>query len=569
MKEDKRFSFFKEKSFFSHIDIFFANYLKCKDEKEAVFFAYLFLISRHGFVSLLVEKDFIYPMPKDLNLEDGYDIDEKSLIENVLLGAEAYSKRFFSKKINFSFNFPIFPICKFQNYYYLQKNYVLETLVINKLKEFLLEKPKELLSKEIFSELVNKNQSLNLEQKQAILNVLENSISFIIGGPGSGKTYVAAHLIDIFYSSFSFKKKQPKIVATAFTGKATSHLRSKIAFFSKNIEIETKTLHSLLDLKEKRDKALGIDKIFYDLVIIDEASMIDLKLLAYLLDSILKGCRIVFIGDPNQLPSIEAGSIFSEIASQNIFKTTLLKKSIRFSNNIIYKLANALEKSDTLAFTNLLDETESIFIDIDENKNIKKELFKKVKKYFFVSSKEPLLIDTLFEKLNDFRILSSLKKGFFGFDSLNNEIFQLFFKQVKENEYFYVPIIITKNNYKLDLYNGQIGIAQYLISKNRPLACKCFFKIDEGIIDFPLDVLTNFELAYVISIHKSQGSEYNNVMIILPDASCVFGKELLYTAITRAKNNLQLLSTKKIIQEILIRSLIKKSGFLKRFLSCD
>ncbi|NGX62838.1 MAG: RecBCD enzyme subunit RecD [Candidatus Anoxychlamydiales bacterium] len=565
--KELNFSYFEDlrkKEFFSYLDEFFAKYLKPQNEVETIFLAYLFLISKNGYISLEIQKDTIYPLPKFFNVDSFLQIDEKKLIEKIILGSDSFSKKVLSFGEDKNFQKSI--VCRYENFFYLQKNFVFETKIIKNVKELLLSRPKELFVEETFTTLLENEKTLNAEQKKAIQNFFKNSISFILGGPGTGKTYTAAHLIDIFYKSFdSTKKEKLKIVATAFTGKATSHLKSNISKFSKDIEIDAKTLHSLLNIKEGRSKFFEGDKLCYDLIIIDESSMLDLKIIAHLLDSIKKDSRVVFIGDPNQIPPIESGNIFAELSKSNKIPKITLKRAVRFENSNILDIADLINLKNEKAFEDIFAKKD-LFYDLEKTNQTKKDLLNMAKTNFSLSKDEES-IDNIFAKINNFKILSSLKKGPFGVDLLNHEIFSLLYNDLDLNHHLYVPIIITKNSHKLELYNGQIGILQIQKTINGPIKKQIYFqKDDKKIQTFSIYLINYYEYAYSISIHKSQGSEFNDVCIILPEGSINFGKELFYTAVTRAKKDICLFSTKKILKDLIKVSSFKKSAILNRLI---
>ncbi|MFA6502255.1 MAG: AAA family ATPase, partial [Parachlamydiales bacterium] len=331
-----------------------------------------------------------------------------------------------------------------------------------------------------------------------------------------------------------------------------------------NLLIDIKTIHLLLNIKEGKEKYFDDSRLDYDLVIIDEASMLDFKLMAYLLHSIKKGSRIVFIGDSNQLPPIAAGNVFTELTNMKNLVTDLdLPK--RFENQKIIEMADAVKTEDETKLFSLIDN--DIFFNID-NLDVKKIILEFSGYNPFHPTSEKLNIEKILDKVNEFKILSSIKNGPWGLETINNEILTFFLKKAKAAEYLYIPVIVTKNNYKLSLFNGQIGILQaQVISNKLSISAKSdiYFKIEDKVVNYPIASVRAYELAYAISIHKSQGSEFCDAIIILPDGSQNFGKELLYTAITRVKNNLKIVSSKIILEQLLKKSSIKKTGILERY----
>ncbi|NGX48468.1 MAG: RecBCD enzyme subunit RecD [Candidatus Anoxychlamydiales bacterium] len=563
IKDKLKFSYLnelKEKDFFSTLDIFFATYLDPKTDDEAIFLAYLFLISRFGFISIEIKDDTtIYPSLEDLNMDTKDFLDIDAFVKKVILGSKNLSDQILYQGDNSDEDYPKKPVCKFKNFYYLQKNFVFEKKIIKNLERLENQVPTKLFDEDIFFETLENEKFLNLEQKKAVENTFFNSISLILGGPGTGKTYVASHLIEILSKSFdSSKKDNLKIAITSFTGKATSHLKSKILKVVDDVNIDAKTLHLLLNLKEGKPKFFDESKLNYDLIIVDEASMLDLKLTAHLLNSRKKGSRIIFIGDPNQLPPIESGNVFSEISSLENIEKVHLKQAKRFENSKITDLANAIKNSDEKALDEIF--AKSNFYDIEDIYHAKKVILDMEKPSFFKRASEDIKIEDLFSQLKDFIILSAIKKGPFGVETLNQEIFSLFYNKAKLNDYLFVPIIITKNNYNLDLFNGEFGILKIQKTLDGPIRKEAYFQIDDKIQKFEIFYLNSYEYAYSISIHKSQGSEFKKVVIIIPDGSENFGKELFYTAVTRAKNEFSIFSTKKIVKDLIKVSSFKRSA---------
>lgn len=352
--------------------------------------------------------------------------------------------------------------------FYLPKYAEIEDTIVSEIKRLLSYPPKDIPD--------STYPSATEEQREAIFKALKYPISLLIGGPGTGKTHTAAQ-IAACYSS--------KVIITAPTGKAASHLASKI--FS---EVPACTLHSLL---------LEEDEIDAGLVIVDESSMIDPFLFARLLASIGEGTHLVLMGDNNQLPAVEGGSVFSDLIATEKIPTTQLTKCMRSDRKEILQLAE-----------NILLGTAEIKpnINLGFSNNELPKIYESL--WQFVKEKD----------FNHFRILSTLRKGPLGVDSLNQFLFEKF---SSKNER--IPILITRNDKQAGLSNGDTGFLE------KDLAIF-------GEKQFNICQLPQFEYAYCISVHKSQGSEYEEVLLLVPDGSESFGKEVLYTGVTRAKSAL-------------------------------
>ncbi len=362
--------------------------------------------------------------------------------------------------------------------YYLEKNWIYETRFM---EHFLRIKNTQIIKLEAAFD-----DTLASEQKEAVNKALTLPISIITGGPGTGKTYTASQIIKAFPG---------KIMLAAPTGKAAARLNGK-------------TLHSLLELPDKKQTVL-----FADLIIVDECSMIDARLFTHFLSSVKNGTRIVLMGDPNQLPSIEGGSFFADLITACPDICTHLKQNFRSKDGIKQLAYTILEKSPEEALYELMK---------------------------VISTKH--LIDYVNE---GYTILSSMRQGPLGADQLNQQI-------ARDLSSDTIPIMITKNNREMNLYNGQTGT---LIND--------LIYFSDGR-SFPSHEIPHYDYAYCISVHKSQGSEYDKVLLLLPEGSENFGKELLYTAITRAKTDLQIQSSPELLLEILRKTTHRTSGLASR-----
>ena len=228
---------------------------------------------------------------------------------------------------------PIPEIVKDKDRYYLKKNWVYETTIMEQIQR---------LRASPITSLATPPEHLNAEQKEAIRQMLNQSFSILCGGPGTGKTYTAALFVSLLAKTPSYR-----VVVTAPTGKAALHLHAKVLSENPHIKCEVSTLHRLLKLKPGETNLFSSRRIDADLILVDEASMMDVSLFAHLLEAVGDQTRLVLLGDPNQLPPVEVGSLFTECAEQfGIF----LEKCMRTEDPHLQASAKAILEGDEDAF---------------------------------------------------------------------------------------------------------------------------------------------------------------------------------------------------------------------------
>lgn len=430
------------------------------------------------------------------------------------------------------------PIIKDQNRYYLQRNWVVETHIFNQLKR-LTSQQAHLHNRALFGELLEK-KPLQALQKKAIEKAFDSSFFVLAGGPGTGKTYTAAVLAQIFQQCSH--KPDYKIVVAAPTGKAASHLQSVL-----QMDIKAFTLHRLLRLLPGQNRLFSQKKIDADLIIVDEASMIDPMLFAHLLEAVPSEAKLIVMGDPNQLPPVGAGGIFHDLAS--LFGQ-FLERSMRVENDRLKELSSNIQSGEPIS--------PEFFLELRFDETVAQKIFTQISPFMSFTPPDP---EDCLKKLSQFRVLNALRNGPFGADRLNLEIVRIMEKRLRIGQWWAIPIMINANDPDTELYNGTCGV---LVGQFKG-------KIDlfEAIAYFPEKIpskkLPSFEIAFCLSVHKSQGSEFERVWAIFPKGSEKFGKEALYTAVTRAKKEVRLLSSPEIIQELLSKCSLKNTGLADRF----
>ena len=511
---------------FSPIDVAIANELTQSDDFKYLI-SYLSAALRKGHLCIRCEAGLLSPPLEELDLELSQEE-----------AADLTSRISESTKI-----IPEGILVQDGSRFYFKKQWNLETRFLKRLKELSTEQPNPPISTSKFEEeLSSLENELLPEQKSAIVASANKPITLITGGPGTGKTYTAARLLRVLNAALD---QNATIVLAAPTGKAAANLqRSLSSAFAGRNEIElpkASTLHSLL----KNDQPLSAD-----ILIIDECSMIDVEMMVRLLEAVKPGARLIMLGDPQQLPPVEEGGLFADLVKS--YPVNHLKTCRRAELKSILELA---------AFVNAGDADQAIAFVKSQGwlKVLKdpKELLRANERHFKNSTNDPA---ALLEFYSHFRILTPMRRGPWGSDSLNG-----LFKQVLMD--VSAPVMISKNDHDLALFNGEVGV---LLVTNRQYegffqeGDAGYFPSGETVRRIPAVLLPRFEYAYVMSVHKSQGSEFAEVQVVLPEGAEKFGREVLYTAITRASKGVTIWSTEETLRKTILKQSIRHSGILDR-----
>lgn len=447
-------------------------------------------------------------------------------------------------------------------------------------------------------------------QKIAAASAVYNKLMVISGGPGTGKTYTVARILCLLAEQQLHSKKSNRIALAAPTGKAAAKLQNAISESKHDIDTddevlgvmpeEAQTLHQLLGAYRHRStfKHNADNPLPYDTVIVDEASMIDQAMMSKLVDALLKDAQLILLGDKDQLASVEAGSVLGDICKTDdnryskqmekwlkqcsldlnddqvepsqgtlVDSITLLKKSYRFGTESgIAKLSEAVNAGDEGKALTLLnaEEDESTRLINPDNSTLTSYLGKRIPEYF----KSIVNAETKGEAIknyNQFRILAAHRRGPRGVAYINQKIKQLLVSRGLVGKYdeWYAgkPVMISVNDYNLELYNGDVGVC--LPDANGDP--KVYFAGSETPRSFLPARLPEHEVAYALTVHKSQGSEFEDLLLALPQKkSKVLSRELIYTAITRARTTITILGKKTVLRDSIDKRLHRSSGLENR-----
>ena len=381
---------------------------------------------------------------------------------------------------------------------------------------------------------------LDEHQVEAVKEAVRNGVLVITGGPGTGKTATINTIIQYFELSGE------DIMLAAPTGRAAKRM-------SENTGYEARTIHRMLELNGGMEGNAGFERneqnpLETNLIIIDEMSMVDISLMNSLLKAILPGTRLILVGDVNQLPSVGAGSVLKDIIDSKMFPTVMLTKIFRqASTSDIIVNAHKINRGEAVSLDN--KSMDFFFLkryEADKIINVTLQLIKQ-KLPKFVGASE-----------YDIQVLTPMRKGLLGVERLNT-ILQMYLNppsdRKKEKEHGAIvfregdKVMQIKNNYQLEweirskyglcidkgtgVFNGDTGI----IEEINDFAETITVNFDEGrMVEYSYKLLDELELAYAVTIHKSQGSEYPAVVIpLLSGPRMLMNRNLLYTAVTRAK----------------------------------
>lgn len=395
-------------------------------------------------------------------------------------------------------------------------------------------------------------------QKKSVLESVRNGVFILSGGPGTGKTTTINVIIKYFLA------EGMDIYLAAPTGRAAKRMTEATGY-------ESRTIHRMLELngeaagesraaKFERNESNPLET---DVIIVDEMSMVDLFLFQALLKAVTVGTRLIMVGDVNQLPSVGPGQVLRDIMSSHRFPMVVLEKIFRQAgeSDIVWN-AHRIHAGEQLALDN--KSKDFFFLERNDTNVIYKHMIQ------LITEKLPPYVGA---QPYDIQVLTPMRKGKLGVETLNG-ILQRYLNPASEEKKEYLAgetlfreqdkVMQIKNNYQLEwevvskygipidkgagIFNGDIGIIRQI----NEYAHEVVVEYDEHRqVTYAFAQLDEIELAYAVTIHKSQGSEYPAVIIpLLTGPRMLFNRNLLYTGVTRAKNCVTILGSRHIVQEM-------------------
>ncbi|MBT1729196.1 exodeoxyribonuclease V subunit alpha [Enterobacter quasimori] len=446
-------------------------------------------------------------------------------------------------------------------------------------------------------------------QKVAAAVALTRRISVISGGPGTGKTTTVAKLLAALIQLSGEQKCRIRLAAP--TGKAAARLTESLGGALQKLPLteaqlalfpnEASTLHRLLGAQpgSQRLRYHAGNPLHLDVLVVDEASMIDLTMMSRLIDALPPHARVIFLGDRDQLASVEAGAVLGDICTYASFGYTtaraqelarltgcalepdnspvagalrdslcLLQKSYRFgSDSGIGQLAAAVNRGDRHSTRGVFD---GAFTDIEKKSLQSSEEYQAMLddalegyQHFLTCVQQQNTPEQVIAAFGEYQLLCALREGPFGVSGLNDRLEQLLAQKRKISRlphsrwYEGRPVMISRNDSALGLFNGDIGIAL-----DRGQGLRVWFMMPEGSVkSVQPSRLPEHDTTWAMTVHKSQGSEFNHAALILPtQLSPVITRELIYTAITRARQRLSLYTDERVLVQAIAARTERRSG---------
>lgn len=456
---------------------------------------------------------------------------------------------------------------------YLYRYYQYETRLASQIRELAAiefsQTPDSL--KMLLEKYFKEDESGTNWQKEAARVALSRALTIICGGPGTGKTTTVVNILALLLQAVD---PELKIALGAPTGKAAMRLSESIGNSLSQLDLpdeirhaipfDASTLHRILGVRRNspqfrhnRQNPLG-----WDVVVIDEASMVDLAMMSKLVDALKPGARLLLLGDKDQLASVESGAVLGDLITSLPDNSIELKRTFRFDDTIKL-LAENINKGDaSVAWSVLTDKGHEnvAILQADWTSYISE----KYAQFMEMVSRHPKVsIQDIFASFNSFQVLCGVHYGNRGVEGINKSVELSLARRGYDcrPDSFYPgrPILITRNDYTLDLFNGDIGIC---LPDEHNGDIKVWFERSDGSVRSLAPYrLPECRTVIAMTIHKSQGSEFDEVVVVLPqEENRILSRELIYTAVTRAKKFVHIVAEKEIFAFALSLNIERFSG---------
>ncbi len=414
------------------------------------------------------------------------------------------------------------------------------------------------------------------EQRAAAEVALSQGLTVLTGGPGTGKTTTVARLLAVLAG-----RTQLRIALAAPTGKAAARLQEAVALEVEKLEPEDRaalanmhatTLHRLLGSRpdtSARFRHNRGNRLAHDVIVVDETSMVSLTMMARLLEAVRPDARLILVGDPDQLASVEAGAVLADLVDGlGNARIAELKTSHRFGESI-GTLASAIRAGDADRVIEVLHaNNEHIeWIDTDDPA----EHLRKVLAPPAIELRQAAILGdetAALRTLNEHRLLCAHRRGPYGVRYWNHQVERWLAEMTGEpiwsSWYAGRPVLVTANDYGLGLYNGDTGV-----TVQRDGVLRAVIAGTERL-EFATSRLADVDTMHAMTIHKSQGSQADEVTVLMPpEDSRLLTRELFYTAVTRAKEKIRIIGPELSVRAAVERRAVRASGLARRLSQAD
>lgn len=409
------------------------------------------------------------------------------------------------------------------------------------------------------------------EQRTAAKVALSQGLTVLTGGPGTGKTTTVARLLALLASGTRLR-----VALAAPTGKAAARLQEAVQLEVSKLDaadqaalsgMHATTLHRLLGSRpdtSARFRHNRGNRLPHDVIVVDETSMVSLTMMARLLEAVRPDARLILVGDPDQLASVEAGAVLADLVDGlDDSKLATLKTPYRFGESI-GALASAIRDGDADRAVEVMRAGgENIqWIDTDEPS----ECLRKVVVPQARRLREAAILgnaDVALQTLDEHRLLCAHRRGPYGVRFWNRQIERWLSEETGEpiwsDWYAGRPLLVTANDYGLGLYNGDTGVTVVRDGVLRAVIAGSAQK------KFATSRLSDVDTLHAMTIHKSQGSQADEVTVLLPqEDSRLLMRELFYTAVTRAKKRVRVIASEQALRAAVQRRAVRASGLARR-----